>query len=547
MRVRSDWVSLVSWRAFSNAAAQQETSIRRIASGLRIENAGDDAAGLAMSQTMMAQYKGLVQASRNAMDGLSLVNTAEGALQEISNILLRGRELSVQAANGILTRSDRQSIQAEVDNVLAEIDRITDMTEFNGRKLFGGEGNSSLIARIVTGLHTSWLQQSAAVISDQLGLTGDGSTLRVQLESDGAQTAWITGTSSLDGRLDDVTIHLNLTAFSATSEATYASDRRVARVLTLATLARTTAFVGLPEWFQSGVADLIAGRDEELRQDVATFGASGVIDAINTTWKDDSIHRSSAYLAVKYLAYRMGSPTAIKDIMDVLKVANGGLDLDSAIRLFLPGRDLPTFINDFLSSGVGGGADFLSTLNLTDADVGGANPGDNLGVIPDTGTYQDNPLAPDFGLNFDASGMLKPVEIRLQVGANPTEHITIAIPNVSTYTLKLSSVDVVNHADVAIGQFSQAAGQISTIRTQLGSVANRLETTVRMNNVNAINQLSSYSRITDVDFAKQVSDLTRQQILVASSGAVMAQANAMREHVRWLLNGIPMQRSIGMA
>jgi len=138
LRINSNIEALNAHRHLSIISSQLAKSMERLSSGLRINRASDDAAGLAISEKILAQVKGLEQAVRNAQDAISLVQTAEGALQETQGILQRLRELAVQAANGTLTDDDRAAIQKEVDNLLQEIDRIALTTEFNPNPLLGG-------------------------------------------------------------------------------------------------------------------------------------------------------------------------------------------------------------------------------------------------------------------------------------------------------------------------------------------------------------------------------------------------------------------------
>jgi flagellin-like hook-associated protein FlgL len=115
-----------------------DKSIERLSSGMRINSAGDDASGLAVSEKMRSQIRGMAQAERNASDGISFIQTTEGYLQETQDILQRLRELSIQSANGIYTKADREQIQVEVDQLVEEIDRIADSAQFNGMKMLTG-------------------------------------------------------------------------------------------------------------------------------------------------------------------------------------------------------------------------------------------------------------------------------------------------------------------------------------------------------------------------------------------------------------------------
>ncbi|MDR1482486.1 MAG: flagellin, partial [Synergistaceae bacterium] len=139
MRVNTNLSSLISYNAMTKINSQMEKSIRKLSSGLRINSAADDAAGLAMSEKMTAQIRGTDQARRNAEDGISLLQTADGALGEIQSILQRMRELSVQAANDTLTYDDRSFIQLEIDELAAQIDNIANQTQFNKKKILNGD------------------------------------------------------------------------------------------------------------------------------------------------------------------------------------------------------------------------------------------------------------------------------------------------------------------------------------------------------------------------------------------------------------------------
>ena len=138
MRINHNIAALNTYRQLSNNQSTTSKSLEKLSSGLRINRAGDDAAGLAISEKMRGQIRGLDQASRNANDGISLIQTAEGALNETQSILQRMRELAVQAANDTNTGNDRTEIQKEIDQLTQEIDRIGNSTEFNTKKLLNG-------------------------------------------------------------------------------------------------------------------------------------------------------------------------------------------------------------------------------------------------------------------------------------------------------------------------------------------------------------------------------------------------------------------------
>ncbi|HPE70111.1 MAG TPA: hypothetical protein PLF96_12390, partial [Thermotogota bacterium] len=171
MRVYHNIPALNAWRNGTIINRAMSRSLERLSSGLRINRAADDAAGLAISEKMRAQIRGLNQATRNAQDGISLIQTAEGALNETHSILQRMRELAVQAANDTYTSEDRQEIQKEIDQLVAEVDRISGTTEFNKKKLLDG----SVSALVSTDkLSTEVFMRDGLRVLDQFGQKAPG-------------------------------------------------------------------------------------------------------------------------------------------------------------------------------------------------------------------------------------------------------------------------------------------------------------------------------------------------------------------------------------
>lgn len=546
MRIRDSWTALLAWRAFSGASSQMERSISSLSSGLRVNRSSDDAAGMSVSERIRTQVQSLAQANRNVMDGISLVQTMESTLQEISTLLQRARELAVQSANGTYSLADKKSVQIEVDGIIAEVDRIVDAASFNGRRLFTpSAGSASGIANIVNGLHGGWLEQSEKIIKDYYNLVGDGSKLKIVLHPSGADSAWVTGTTNPGtGQLDDLVLHLNLGDFGPAGgpdggTGPMYNDRKIARALSRAVLARNTDYQALGNWFVSGASDYIAGGNEILATAIGRYGVAAVVGAmadasLGGTWVDDDLHRAAAFAAVRYLDDRItGNGFSIKEFMEQVAA---GTTVDTLLT-FTYGNDLNGFIDDFVNHF---GAGFVSGLTLNGPDVGGIGGGDARGVIPDGTTYTDQPLA---HLEIDWSAlvnpdMLKPLDFTLQVGANVGDTLKFQLPTITAYTLNLLGLDYVKKPMEALDRVSSAMSVVNDARTHLGSVNNRLEYTLTANSQTSESLMSSYSRIRDLDYARTVSDLTRQQILVSSSGAMLAQANTVRQNVKWLLNGL---------
>ena len=153
LRVNSNIASLNAQRSLSTTTDRLQANYRRLSTGLRISTASDDAAGLAISERFRAQVRSTTQAIRNAQDGISLTQTGEGALNEVSSILIRMRELSIQASNGTVSAADRATLNQEFDDLINEIDRIAQSTTFNGVRLLDGTG-STITFQVGTGTTT---------------------------------------------------------------------------------------------------------------------------------------------------------------------------------------------------------------------------------------------------------------------------------------------------------------------------------------------------------------------------------------------------------
>lgn len=187
MRINHNIAALNTYRMLSSNNVLAQKSLEKLSSGLRIVRAGDDAAGLAISEKMRGQIRGLEMASKNAQDGISLIQTAEGALNETHSILQRMRELAVQAANDTNTQTDRQEIQKEISQLVDEIDRISSNTEFNTKKLLNGSINTSvgigtnaadvkaakaISSDLVDGAYTVTVANQATVVTISQGAAG---------------------------------------------------------------------------------------------------------------------------------------------------------------------------------------------------------------------------------------------------------------------------------------------------------------------------------------------------------------------------------------
>ncbi|HMM96157.1 flagellin [Phycicoccus sp.] len=233
LQINTNVAALNAYRNLSSTQGAMNTSLERLSSGLRINRAADDAAGLAISEKMRAQTNGLNQATSNAQDAISLVQTAEGALNETHSILQRMRQLAVQAANDTNTDSDRAAIQKEVTALNSELDRIAGNTEFNGQKLLDGSGGTSGTFTFQIGANsgqTTTLDLSAKYDSTTLGVSAiDVSTAAGAAAALGLADTAVTTVSTARAGLGAVQNRLQHTinSLSVAAENSAAAESRI--------------------------------------------------------------------------------------------------------------------------------------------------------------------------------------------------------------------------------------------------------------------------------------------------------------------------------
>jgi flagellin len=540
----------------SNVMAQ---TLQRLSSGLRINSAKDDAAGLAISERFTTQIRGLQQAGRNTNDAVSLAQTAEGALASLSELMQRGRELAVQAVNATNSNSDRQALQKEISQIQSEIGRVTRDTSFNSIKVFqpsdatgGSTPLSATEKRIVTDLQTSWLQQSEIIIKDYFGLQADGNvTLKVILDPDIAASAYV---SFYDAPTNTMELHIDVGEFETlyaafdggNQNAMNAMDQLIAHEMTHAVMAATTNLEQFPLWFTEGTAEFIPGGDSRLSNVLGSFTAQQVVDGIDTmdgvsdpAWTASQQEYATAYVATRYLD----------------SIATGGMP---AALNYLSGDANRTMDDYFAQAGIAGitsqadfaadfktnGAAFIAGLDLSNNDTGGIGGADasggtrvttEIGTIPDTANLTDNPLVGFLEVWPGTETVLATSNVSFQVGSNVGETIDVNLTSLSLQDLGLDELDVVSLGNTAITAFDSALNNVSTMRAQWGAVQNRLESVLAVTATGIENLSASRSRIMDADFAIETANLTRAQIMQQAGSAMLSQANSLPQQVLSLL------------
>ncbi|NQD38242.1 flagellinolysin [Permianibacter sp. IMCC34836] len=537
---------------------------QRLSSGYKINSAKDDAAGLQISNRLSAQVGGLAQAMRNANDGLSMLQTAEGSLQEVTNAILRMRDLAVQSANGSNGPQEREALQKEVTALQQEINRINDTTRFGGKSLFSpaGASSSATFAQrvVVMGLKAVWLPEAENRVRDYYGIVGDGATITVDLNdpsSDGAGGVLASVSyTGLDGNGHTTGMELNVDMADFVppnlpdgGSSPFFNDRIIGHEMVHAIMGRATNFTpgALPNWFIEGTAEFIHGADERVAGDTANgTNTAAVMAAFAADDVSASAGYSAGYSAVRYLHEQIQAAggNGIKDLM-VYMNANPGSNLSTALANASSGAyaNLAAFEADFTANG----AAFIGTFNFANEDTGAIGGLDVDGgavytaksVFPNVGDgngVSDQPMD-GFNVVFPTLGSdsLGGEIVSFQVGANRFETIDAGFGGVSTTSLGLTDLDLINAPQFAVMFLDDALTQVDSQRAKMGAVMNRLQSTIANLGNTRENAETSRSRIRDADFAVETAELARSQILQQFGLAIAQQANLSSNGVLQLL------------
>ncbi len=536
-----------------------QRSLERLSSGLRINSARDDAAGLAISERMRSQIRGLDQATRNANDGISLLQTTEGAMSTVTENLQRIRELAVQAANPTNSVSDKQALQAEVTQRIAEIDRIGQQTTFNGERVFS-ERTASVVGdvnqlAVLDGLKGGWLEQSERRIQQYFGLSGDGAAMDIEFTtfSDGAggTAARVMSAVGGSGKGTNLKLQVDMSDFAPPNlpnggSAPMYNDRIIAHEMVHAVMARSTNWGNLVSshlWFVEGTAEFIHGADERLAADKGAGTFQSVINALDNGFDATSADYSAAYGAVKFLhaEIKAAGGSGIKDVMTYL-TNNPTASLNAAIAAHTGYADAAAFLSAYDG---GAGATFLSGLDLGNSDTGAIGGYDTDGgavltaetVISGAGSRSGDDVLSGFDETFQtiATASNYGTISKLQIGANVGETLETQNFAMRTSALDIADVDVVNLASTALSKIDRALNYVNSQRAGVGAQLNRLESAIANLRNSSENASASRSRIMDADYASETAALTRSQILQQAGTAILAQANALPQNVLSLL------------
>ncbi|MBS4096865.1 MAG: flagellin [Sulfuricella sp.] len=497
--------SLNTQRNLYNSQVSIGDSLQRLSSGLRINSAKDDAAGLAISERFTAQIRGVDQATRNANDGISLGQTGEGALSAAGDILQRVRELSVQSVNSTNSVSDRNALNQEVGQLISELDRIASTTAFNGQKLFDGSNSSTF--QVGANANEVITATTSSFRTDQYGNYRIGSTASTSSSSGGDLTA---------GSLSNA-VRSNASATSrvaANSGLTINGALGTARVtVTAGDSAKKVAKAINDQTATTGVtASAIT------KFDLSTFTA-GASYSINITSNNKPIGGQSSAVAVSFTVGSAVNADGLAAAVNAINEATSKTGVTAAVNSNGSGITLTNASGEdiTLSNNTGSTALVAGSNLVGGVSTGGAPLGAVSSVV---GTGQ---LALDSDRSFNV------------VASDTSQFFNTATSSSQlqkTSQLDVSNVDAANRSIAIVDGALQA---INGQRAKYGALQSRFQTTVSNLKTTSENLSAARSRIRDADFAAETATFTRNQILVQAGTAMLSQANAQPQSVLSLL------------
>ncbi len=564
--INTNIMSLNAQRQLNKSQLIQNEAMERLSSGLRINSAKDDAAGLAISTGMQSQIKGINQAVRNSNDGISMAQTAEGSMDEMTNILQRMRELAVQAANDTNSSANKASIQKEVDQLYSELDRIAETTEFNGQKLLDGS-NTTTTLQIGANSGESLTFTIAAVTTADLGLNG------------GVNKSDLNSGRVTDVGVDAKKISINGIGISKVESTPGGAAANMAKVINLET-AKTGVLAsaynvveGLSVDTTTGlsVSGITSGLEIKIGGDLTvTLGATSSMANLAETINRDVAGLSATVGQQGNLI--LNNDTGMAIVVGG-NVENSGLEA-ATFEGYLGLKSLnnePITVNSGVEGTAGSPVDTLKFGFLISNDTAVTGQATTAGAISaaDKITINGvelvataattvaakiiaiNNLTGETGVTATASGTDKLLltaedggDIVIASGANTVADRKTALDKLGMNEVGGTSVTELDltvstskRAIEGLDRIDAALEKISSSRATLGAIQNRLSSTIsNLENVSQ-NLSASNSRIQDADFAAETSKMSKAQILQQAGTSMLAQANASAQSVLSLLQG----------
>ncbi len=520
MVVQHNMSAMNANRMLSSTTTSLSKSTEKLSSGYRINRAADDAAGLSISEKMRSQIRGLNQASTNAQDGISLIQTAEGALNEQHSILQRMRELSVQASNGTETNEDREAVQNEIEQLQSELTRISDTTEFNTMKLLDGSMASGKV-------NTSVSKSSAANLTTTAATKQDNTSADMTAATAGKNTLSVT-TLDKNGNSTTTTVTLNYDSTTKNFTDSEGNTLLTAAAATATAEETAQAFAAALSKTDLGktytITDATKGIQFVAKEAGETAGVAltkqGTAAAKSTT---ENTVGADAYKTLNAATFKSYDGTG--NIEDKIFTVNGEKfafvtdpsllgDDYSDVNYVVTAADAPT------------AAETTTMTKLINAKTG---------IAATNGTTASTNIALKAGNGTNTTGQ----GIILQIGANEGQTMNFTLDDMSAESLGVGvgTVDLSSQetAQKATSSIDDAIKKVSAARGRMGAVQNRLEHTIANLDTAAENMQTAESRIRDTDMADEMVNYSKTNILAQAGQSMLAQANQSNQGVLSLL------------
>ncbi len=569
MRIQHNITALSAYRNLTNNNSAVAKNLEKLSSGYRINRAGDDAAGLAISEKMRAQITGLKTAQKNANDGISLVQTAEGALTEVHSMLNRMVELATQAANGTYYDEDRANLQSEVEQLKEEINRIADGTNFNGINLLDGSLSATGGSKTVTingvsstksvGSKGSYEANEAYSTNAIKFEEGDTFEYTVSLDNGESHTIKLTAKKDANGNVSKL-VGASGQEYAITSNGAAAAaevseiDQAILGELNKTSLAKEFNISASADGkFKFEAMEEGTDTPRVVAMDANwTVGGSEPTDSVNLKI---GVKETKAYDAGREIKASDITLYTGKNYEDAVFTINGhkfvvmtGKDLETA------GGALDTTGDSNMNATTGLGSDV--TILIADGTHKGLESDDNnfkqnIAKIKEvtglevTAGINETSIggAADTGASTTDGIRLSPGKANgglvLQIGdtSDAFNQLRVSVRDMHAKAMGIDGIDVSTQtgASAAIDKIKKAITYVSSTRGDLGAIQNRLEHTINNLSVTTENMTAAESRIRDVDMAEEMMAYTKNNILVQASQAMLAQANQIPQGVLQLL------------
>ena len=502
LRINYNQASLSAQRSLGSTQGQFASAIERLSSGLRINRASDDSAGLAVSEKLKNQVRGLNQAQRNAQDAVSLLQTAEGALNETHSLLARMRELAVQSANDTLSNNDRAHLQNEVNQLVSEIDRIAASTQYNKIALLNKDSavtlhNSGDALQFHIGANTNLVSGAASTSSGDNALQFSIGAARSQDLGDVKLLSELGVTGSIEKTF---TVGVSTIKYNPSVDTVF--DIRDAINDASGTSGVTASVTGGKLVLASNASFTITGDTGNLVSALGlpAAGATGSISGSSTV--ADVTGSTGSF----YIDDNIGTPATVN--------YSGTMTLDA------------------LASAMQTALRATSETTATVTVVGGAFQFQN---VVSNNVILDPATPTEFGITSPLLVGTTTASTMVTIRNTASSSTLTGVTSISSSTDGTLDVASQTSANASISLLDAAIEDVSTSRGQIGSMQNRLESVINSLGVASENTAAANSRIRDADVAQAVSEMTRTQILQQATMAVLAQANQSPQSVLQLL------------